>query len=327
MTTTPMFPGFDGLITLSRREGVDIRPTLLRVLTDLYVQASVHSRDEEQQFVELTSRLIDHVDDATRAAVRGRLAIYPGAPPEVLRRLGLRPYQRDQRVPLAAEISIAPATSPPPKPSSHAQLRMASSLSMRPQDAAEISDMFFRASASERGLILHNLQDTPLRASARIPAARAARTIEILERAAFVADVANFTLELGDALILPARVAAEIIDDPGGEPLACAARALNMPSPVFQRVLLFLKPEIGTSVQQVYRLSRLYETLSERSALIMLAAWRGSTLAATRAKYRPSLYDDERHRERAAPAQTRPAAQPPGGATMAPRKGSQGSGR
>ena len=27
-------------MTLSRREGVDIRPTLLRVLTDLYVQTA-----------------------------------------------------------------------------------------------------------------------------------------------------------------------------------------------------------------------------------------------------------------------------------------------
>ena len=46
MTASPLFPGFDGLMTLSRREGVDIRPTLLRVLTDLYVQASAHSADE-----------------------------------------------------------------------------------------------------------------------------------------------------------------------------------------------------------------------------------------------------------------------------------------
>ena len=36
--TKSLFPGFDGLMTLSRREGVDVRPTLLRVLTDLYVQ-------------------------------------------------------------------------------------------------------------------------------------------------------------------------------------------------------------------------------------------------------------------------------------------------
>ena len=70
MTTPPLFPGFDGLMTLSRREGVDIRPTLLRVLTDLYVQTTAHTGDEERQFVELTSRLIDQVDDATRAVVR-----------------------------------------------------------------------------------------------------------------------------------------------------------------------------------------------------------------------------------------------------------------
>ena len=65
----------------------------------------------------------------------------------------------------------------------------------------------------------------------------------------------------------------------------CAARALDMPSPNFQRILLFFKPEIGTSVDAVYRLSRLYDRLSDRSALVMLAAWRGSTLAVTRAKY------------------------------------------
>ena len=69
-----------------------------------------------------------------------------------------------------------------------------------------------------------------------------------------------------------------------------------MPSPVFQRILLFLNPEFGMSVDKVYRISRMYARLTERSALVMIAAWRGSTLAATRAKYRPALYDDERHR-------------------------------
>ena len=91
-----------------------------------------------------------------------------------------------------------------------------------------------------------------------------------------------------------------MVNDPGGEPLACAARALDMPSAAFQRVLLFLNPEFGSSVHNVYRLSRLYDRLSERSALVMLAAWRGSTMAVTRAKYRAALYDDERHRARAA---------------------------
>jgi hypothetical protein len=323
MTTPALFPGFDGLMTLSRREGVDIRPTLLRVLTDLYVQANAHSGEEERQFVELTSRLIDQVDNATRAAVRARLAIYPGTPVEVLRKLGLKPP--DRRVPLAHEIPAAPSAAPPVKPPSEAQLRLQTNLSMQPRDAAEINDMFFRASASERALILHDLPATSLRASARIPPARARRAVETLEMAAFAADVENFTLELGETLILPSRVAAQVVNDPGGEPLACAAKALGMPSAVFQRVLLFLNPEFGSLVNYVYRLSRLYDRLSERSALIMLAAWRGSTMAVTRARYQPNLYDDERHRARSAPAQTRPAPQLPG-AGVVTRTGSQRSG-
>ena len=323
MTTPPFFPGFDGLMTLSRREGVDIRPTLLRVLTDLYVQANTHSGEEERQFVELTSRLIDQVDDATRAAIRARLAIYPGTPAEVLKRLGLKPSNPDKRVPVAAAIAATAMEPPPVKAPTEAQMRMASNLSMQPKDAAEINDMFSRASASERARILHDLHSTPLKASARIPLARARRAIETLEMAAFAADIENFTLELGETLILPWRIATQVVNDPGGEPLACAVRALDMPSPVFQRVLLFLNPELGSSVHYVYRLSRLYDRLSERSALIMVAAWRGSTLAVTRAKYRPALYDDERNRARSAPAQTRAAAQLPDTGVV-PRTGSEG---
>ena len=326
MTTPPLFSGFDGLMSLSRREGVDIRPTLLRVLTDLYVQTSTHSEEEARQFVELTSRLIDQVDDATRAAVRARLALYPATPAPVMRHLGLKPSLPDQRVPLAREIPAVAETiagPAPPKTPSEAQLRMASNLSMQPTDAAEISDLFFGASSAERALILHNLSETPLKASPRIPALRADRSIEALEMAAFVADVENFTLELGETLILPWKLATQVVNDPTGEPLACAARALGMPSPVFQRVLLFLKPEIGTSVHTVYRLSRLYDTLQERSALIMLAAWRGSIMAATRAKYRSALYDDERSRARP-PATERRTASQPSSTVAAPRTGSSG---
>ena len=64
MTKSPLFSGFDGLMNLSRREGVDIRPTLLRVLADLYVQTNTHSEQEARQFVELTSRLIDRAQRA-----------------------------------------------------------------------------------------------------------------------------------------------------------------------------------------------------------------------------------------------------------------------
>src|SRR5947209_18918047 len=122
MTTPPLFPGFDGLMTLSRREGVDIRPTLLRVLTDLYVQTSVHSGEEERQFVELTSRLIDQVDDATRAVVRGRLSIYPHTPDAIMQKLGLQRPSAGQRVPLARRIPEPPAAAPTAGPQTEAPL-------------------------------------------------------------------------------------------------------------------------------------------------------------------------------------------------------------
>ncbi|MBR0811472.1 DUF2336 domain-containing protein [Bradyrhizobium diazoefficiens] len=321
--TKSLFPGFDGLMSLSRREGVDVRPTLLRVLTDLYVQTRVHSEDEQRQFTELATRLIDQVDDATRAAIKAKLAIYPQTPVPVLQRLGLVAAQEGRRVPLAREIPTpAPAPAPVRTPSD-AELRMASNMAMQPKDAAEIHDMFFRAGASERALILHNLAQTPLKAAPRIPTVRAKRAIQILEMAAIAGDVESFTLELGDSLILPSRVAAQIVDDAGGEALAVAARALDMPSPNFQRILLFFKPEIGTSVNEVYRLSRLYDRLSDRSALVMLAAWRGSTLAVTRAKYQPSLHEGERQRVRAGASQTRPGVQP--GAMPPRRTGTDGS--
>src|SRR6185436_4692714 len=124
MTAAPLFPGFDGLMTLSRREGVDIRPTLLRVLTDLYVQASAHSADEERQFVELTSRLIDQVDDATRAAVRARLAIYPATPVEIMNKLGLRHSHSGQVAPAIPTAAETPSVRTP----TEAQLRMAANL-------------------------------------------------------------------------------------------------------------------------------------------------------------------------------------------------------
>ena len=50
--------------------------------------------------------------------------------------------------------------------------------------------------------------------------------------------------------------------------------------------------------------------------ILMLAAWRGATVAVTRAKYKPALYDDERQRARAATGQARPAPQPGSGVVV-----------
>src|SRR4249920_60076 len=77
----------DSLVDLACRDGVDVRPTLARVLTDLYVQRPSHSGEEETQYVELVLGLIDSVDAKTRAAVAAKLRQYPQPPAAVLGRL------------------------------------------------------------------------------------------------------------------------------------------------------------------------------------------------------------------------------------------------
>jgi hypothetical protein len=302
MSTPPPFQGFDGLMSLSQREGVDIRPTLLRVLTDLYVQTPDHTADEERQFTELTTRLLDEVDDATRAVVRAKLAIYPKTPRDIRRKLMIPPpplYPRHSAPPLQpAQEEAGPVTMAAPPLAPERPLPV---LSMKPQDASSLIEMFTAAPSKERAKILENLLDAPLKPSAKVDPKRAARALATLEGAAMVADTQAFMIELADALILPASVAKEIVADPLGEPLACAMKALGMDGDAFQRVLLFLNPAIGASVMDVYRLARMYDVLSERVALIMLAAWRGSSIVATRARHKPVLYDGERQRARVAP--------------------------
>ncbi len=76
-----------GLADLRLRGGVDMRPTLLRVLTDLYVQKLAHTPDEERHYTELALRLLDAVDLTTRVAVSTRLARHLAPPRRVIQRL------------------------------------------------------------------------------------------------------------------------------------------------------------------------------------------------------------------------------------------------
>ncbi|MGB6447517.1 MAG: DUF2336 domain-containing protein, partial [Xanthobacteraceae bacterium] len=77
----------DNLTHLGFRDGVDMRPTLIRVLTDLYVQKLAHSYEEKRHYTELALRLLDSVDAATRLAVAMRLARHLSPPVRVMVRL------------------------------------------------------------------------------------------------------------------------------------------------------------------------------------------------------------------------------------------------
>src|SRR5215475_5781060 len=77
----------NGLADLGLRSGVDMRPTLIRVLTDLYVQKLSHTADEERHYTELALRLLDGVDTPTRVAVATRLAKHLTPPLRVVQYL------------------------------------------------------------------------------------------------------------------------------------------------------------------------------------------------------------------------------------------------
>jgi uncharacterized protein (DUF2336 family) len=87
MESPSTFPGLEELVDLGSGNQVDMRPTLLRVLTDLYLQRPAHTAEDERYYTELALRLIEATDLAARAALAERLASYPSAPHAVIERL------------------------------------------------------------------------------------------------------------------------------------------------------------------------------------------------------------------------------------------------
>lgn len=259
-------PPIDGLLDLACRDGVDIRPTLLRVLTDLYVQKPLHTAEEETQYIELATGLIDAVDATTRETVAATLRAYPAAPTTVLRKLG----------------GLPAVSAPPPAPSA-------------PPARDELTELFFSARPDERRLILDNLVPP---GTARPMAHAAADTLARLETFALQRDPIRFSRTLAAALGVQPALAERITRDTSGEPLVVAAKALGMSAASLQRVLLFLNPVIGQSVQRVYDLAQLFEAVTPEAAAQMAAIWR-APLARRTPRHEPVHQDDQRHRPRA----------------------------
>jgi hypothetical protein len=267
MLTSAAYPPLDSLFDLACRDGVDIRPTLLRVLTDLYVQKASHSTEEETQYVELTLGLIDAVDAPTRAVVKARLEAYPATPAVLLSRL------RGETV------------TPSPAP---ADSRPAHSVANNEDDLASL---FFMAGADERRIILTNL-DVTVKRTTYPPAPASHEAIRRLEAAALTRNTSEFIGLLQRNLGVRREIAERVVRDGSGEPIVVAAKALGMKADVLQRILLFLNPVVGQSVERVYDLARLYDELTLGAAARMLAIWRSGT-APSRPAHASLHWDDE----------------------------------
>jgi hypothetical protein len=291
MAKSPANSPVDMLLDLACREGVDVRPTLLRVLTDLYVQKPSHTSDEETQYVELALGLIQTVDATTRTAVAASLRGYAGAPTAILATLALL----DTPVFDAPAAGVPEIEAPPLAPA-------AVEPALRPPVDERI-ELFFAATPEERRLILTNLDVTD--DAPRLPTPPMS-DIARLEKAALERNQHDFSRAIEHAIGVSRALADRITQDASGEPLVVVAKALAMPAAVLQRVLLFLNPAIGQSVQRVFELAQLFDELTPQAALQMMAVWQ-TTGTQRRPVHEPVYVDDERRSARSAetPSQRR----------------------
>jgi uncharacterized protein DUF2336 len=288
MESPSTFPGLEDLVDLDPGNQIDMRPTLLRVLTDLYLQRPAHTPEDERYYTELALRLIDATDLAARVALAERLASYPSAPHAVIERLA-----RDEIEVAAPILEHSPCLTSSDLESiakehggAHADLiakrRSAVSLRVqtpRPQDrvtaaeASELSELFYAAGAAERRFILINLDYAPiapLQPSAFMQRADTWR----LEAAALQHNTEVVVRELERTLGISRAQARRVISDESGEPIVVAAKAMDLPADVVQRVLLFMNPRIGQSVDRVYELAELFGEISVNAARRLIAVWR-----------------------------------------------------
>src|SRR5579864_3760804 len=161
----PSLRSLEGLTCVGLRGGVDMRPTLLRVLTDLYVQKLTHTAEEDHYYTELAVRLLDSVDVATRIAVATRIGTHLAPPRRVIERLaGDLPEVRAALLQHAAAAMASTAVEPKPKTSSAMGAKPASlrqnietaPATIATEIAGELNELFFAANADARRLILLN---------------------------------------------------------------------------------------------------------------------------------------------------------------------------
>ncbi len=285
----PSFASLEGLLEHGQRDGFDIRPTLLRVLTDLYLQKPAHPPDEELYYTELALRLIGSTNVTARAAVAERLASYPAAPRAIVLHLArdvievagpilrhsslLTASEREQ---IAAECGPAHAAAIATKlPAPTAQLLESSveieTSNQQPQ-ASELTELFFAAGSAERRQILLNLDYLPP-APAGVAPERSSESVARLETAALAHNVEAFTREVESAFGLAGSLARRIVGDELGDPIVVVVKALRAPRAVLERILLFVNPRIGQSVRQVYELATRYDEISTQAALRLVAIW------------------------------------------------------
>ena len=325
-------PNVQRLIGLARSNGIDVRPTLLRVLVDQFVIDAHHPAAEVTRFGELVLNLLPRASDADRAVVAEKLAGHRQTPTAVARRLAAdvgavaRPILLHSRalsdddlflavrsgdlakalavaeredIGLAALVALEEMDDPAIRAALAARVGRQPAPGRVPSASgpAEIGRRFLAGSTSQRESLIAELA----MAQEPLPAGSAPRMAEAgqgLEVAALSRRPHALAEAVGRAFGLDAELARRIASDPGGEPLVACARALDLGPQATTRILLFSHEAIGTSVERIYALAALYEAMPRTAAVTILRSWQaaGQETVTRTARHQPVYAADSADR-------------------------------
>jgi hypothetical protein len=142
-------------------------------------------------------------------------------------------------------------------------------------NARELCELFFGAGSAERRLILMNLDYTDWPAGE--PSAALQRAdVWRMETAALRHNTATVMRELERVLGISYQQSRRIVEDELGEPIVIAGKAMSLPADVLQRIVLFLNPRVGQSIDRVYELAALYNEISVEASRRLVSILRAA---------------------------------------------------
>jgi len=157
--------------------------------------------------------------------------------------------------------------------------------------AKELCGLFFAAGSMERRLILISLEFLPT-PPPEMPVTMQRTDIWRFESAALQHKTEEVLRDLERVLGISRKMALRIIEDDMGEPVVAAAKAMELPADVLQRILLFMNPRVGQSVDRVYELAGLYADITADAARRLIGIWRDADPPDARTPKHVALWQD-----------------------------------
>ncbi|MDP2801350.1 MAG: hypothetical protein Q8O26_05645 [Phreatobacter sp.] len=306
-------PSVQRLIGLARSNGIDVRPTLLRIIVDQFVAETHHSAAEVTRFGELVVNLLPKASEADRILVAAKLARHRQTPAVVARRLAadtgvvarlvlthcralsdddlflavrsgdplkaLAVAERED-IGLAALVALEDMEDPVVKAALAARIGRSPVPSREPLmgPPVDIGRRFLAAATAQRETMLAELALSQPALPPGLGPRGAAKGQgqgqgQEIEVAALSRREGALAEAIGRTFGLDRATAARIADDTGGELLVVSARALDLGREATTRILLFSHEAIGTSVERIYALAALYDAVPRGVAVTLVRAW------------------------------------------------------